>query len=424
MRLDEAMDFIHAASWRGSCLGLERIRTLMALLGDPQKELRFVHVAGTNGKGSVCAMLSSILTRAGHRTGLYTSPHLLRVNERIRIDGADISDAELCELCALVKPAVDRMEADPPTEFERITAMALLHFQRRRCDVVVLEVGLGGRLDSTNVIDAPDAAVITDLSLEHTQVLGSTLEAIAAEKAGIIKRGTRVVLSGQTLEVVQVVRRRCEALGCPLLVTEPERVHAHACGLSGQTLDYRTRQALRLRLSGVYQRRNAAAALDTVDVLRELGYVIPEEAVYTGLAETVWPGRFEILQTSPLVIVDGAHNPAGVAELAESLLACLPGKKLTLLMGVMADKDYADMVRTMAPFARDFITVTPESERALPSQALAEQIRALTGLPVRSCGTVREGLALALAGKGPDDAVCAFGSLYQAGDVRAYFGNC
>lgn len=423
MRLEEAMDFIHAASWRGSCLGLERIRTLMALLGDPQKSLRFVHVAGTNGKGSVCAMLSSVLTKSGYRTGLFTSPHLLRMNERIRIDGADISDEELCALCELVKPAVDRMEADPPTEFERITAMALLHFQRHGCGVVVWEVGLGGRLDSTNVIDAPDAAVITDLSLEHTQVLGSTLTQIAGEKAGIIKRGTHVILSGQTEEVEQVIRRRCEALDCPLLLTEPERVHVRARTLSGQTLDYRVRKAVRLRLSGSYQRRNAAVALDTIDVLRELGYIIPEEAVYAGLAETVWPGRFEVLQSAPLVLVDGAHNPAGVAELAESLSAFLPGRKLTLLMGVMADKDYSDMIRTMAPFARDFIAVTPESERALPARELAEQIRALTGLPVRCCDTVRAGLALALEDCGPDDALCAFGSLYQAGDVRAYFGK-
>ena len=215
MNLTEAMEFIHAASWRGSCLGLERITELMARLGDPQRELRFIHVAGTNGKGSVCAMLASVLTRAGYRTGLYTSPHLFRVNERIKVDGADVSDAELTELAALVKPAADSM-ADPPTEFERITAMALLYFARRRCGAVVLEVGLGGRLDSTNVIGPPEAAVVTDLSLEHTAVLGDTLEQIAGEKAGIIKPGASVVLSAQSAEAENVIRRRCAELGCPL----------------------------------------------------------------------------------------------------------------------------------------------------------------------------------------------------------------
>ena len=422
MNLTEATEFIHAASWRGSCLGLERITELMARLGDPQRELRFIHVAGTNGKGSVCAMLASVLTRAGYRTGLYTSPHLFRVNERIKVDGADVSDAELTELAALVKPAADSM-ADPPTEFERITAMALLYFARRRCDAVVLEVGLGGRLDSTNVIGPPEAAVVTDLSLEHTAVLGDTLEQIAGEKAGIIKPGASVVLSAQSAEAENVIRRRCAELGCSLRVTEPQALRLRACGLFGQTLDYRDRRELRLCLSGSYQLKNAAAALDTVDVLRERGWAVPEEAVRAGLAETVWPARFEVLQTQPLVLVDGAHNPAGAAELSASLSACLPGRKLTMVMGVMADKDHSDMIRTLAPHAADFVTVTPESERALPARELAERIRSLTGLPVRCGGSVRDGLALALEGKGPDGAVCAFGSLYQAGEVRAYFGK-
>ncbi|WP_369281948.1 folylpolyglutamate synthase/dihydrofolate synthase family protein [Oscillibacter sp. GMB15532] len=423
MNLSQALEFIHATSWQGSRLGLERIEELMELLGNPQKRLKFIHVAGTNGKGSVCAMLSEILTRAGYTTGLYTSPHLFRINERMKVNGADISDEELTDLARQVKPLVDGMP-DQPTEFERITAMALLYFQQKNCDVVVLEVGLGGRLDSTNVIDAPDVAVITHIALEHTDVLGDTLTKIAGEKAGIIKPGAEVVLSGQTEEVETVVRGVCAQRGCALRVTDSTAQMLLAHDLDGQTFDYGDRKALRLRLIGNYQYQNAAVVLDTVDVLRERrGYTIPESAVREGLLAVTWPGRFEILQKNPLVLVDGAHNPDGVRELAGGLSAYLPGRKLTMVMGVMADKDYDDMIRTVAPFAKEFIAVTPESERALPSGALCARIAELTGLPARSGGDVKSGMAMAMDGKGPEDIVCAFGSLYQVGEVRAFFGR-
>lgn len=423
MNFVEAMDFIHCTSWQGSRLGLERITELMALLGDPQKHLKFIHVAGTNGKGSVCAMLSEILSRAGYDTGLYTSPHLFRINERMKVNGADISDGDLAEIASEVAPAVAKM-ADAPTEFERITAMALLYFWKKHCDVVVLEVGLGGRLDSTNVIGAPEAAVITHLALEHTEVLGDTLEKIAAEKAGIIKPGADVVLAAQSTEAETVVRQVCQDRGCALRVTDPAAETLRGCGLAGQTLDYRERKDLRLRLLGDYQYQNVSVVLDTVDVLRERrGYVIPETAVEQGLAEVSWPGRFEVLQKEPLVLVDGAHNPDGVSELVKCLSAYLPGKKITFVMGVMADKDYADMIRMMQPFAKEFVAVTPQSERALPAEELRSKIETLTGLPARCGGDVKTGLALAMHGKGVGDIVCAFGSLYQVGEVRAYFGR-
>ncbi len=422
MNFSEALDFIHATSWQGSRLGLARIEELMTLLGNPQKQLRFIHVAGTNGKGSVCAMLSEILARAGYTTGLYTSPHLFRVNERMKVNGADISDEELTHLAEQVAPVVAQME-DSPTEFERITAMALLYFQKKHCDVVVLEVGLGGRLDSTNVIDAPDAAIITNIALEHTEVLGDTLTKIAGEKSGIIKPGADVILSAQSAEVEAVVRRTCEERGCALRVTDPDAEKLNACDLSGQTLDYRDRKELRLRLLGDYQYKNVSVALDTVDVLNARGYKIPESAVRAGLSEVLWPGRFEVLQQNPLVLVDGAHNPDGVSELVRCLSAYLPHRKMTLVMGVMADKDYADMIRMMAPFATEFVAVTPESERALPAEDLRTKIETLTGVPARCGGDVKSGLALAMSGKDPEDIVCAFGSLYQVGEIRAYFGR-
>lgn len=423
MNLTEALAFIHATSWQGSRLGLERIETLMGLLGDPQKQTKFIHVAGTNGKGSVCAMVSAILTRAGYTTGLYTSPHLLRVNERMKVDGKEITDGELAALAAQVKPVVGQME-DQPTEFERITAMALLYFQQKHCDAVVLEVGLGGRLDSTNVIGPPEVAAVTDIGLEHTEVLGDTLEKIAAEKAGIIKPGADVVLAGQAVEVETVVRRVCEQQGCPLRITDGALEKLVSCDLDGQILNYRNRNNLRLRLIGDYQYKNAAVALDVIDTLVERrGFRIPESAVTEGLASVVWPGRFEVLRHDPLVLVDGAHNPGGVSELAKCLRTYLPGRKMTMLMGVMADKGYGDMIRMAAPFATDFVAVTPESERAMGSAALRTEIETLTGLPARDGGGVKQGLALAMEGKGADDIICAFGSLYQVGEIRSYFGK-
>ena len=413
MNEQEALAFLHGADWRGSQLGLSRIRELMGLLGDPQRDLRFVHVAGTNGKGSISAMLSAILTAAEYRTGLYTSPHLLRYNERIQVNGEEISDRDFCLAAEAVSACAEHM-ADPPTEFERLTAMALWHFQQVRCRIVVLEVGLGGRMDATNVIDAPEAAVITQLGLEHTRELGGTLRRIAGEKSGILKPGCAAVLCRQEPEAEQVVRETCGRLGVPLVVTEEVRLAGG--GWDGQVLDYRERRVIRLGLLGGYQRRNAAAALDTVDVLNARGFCIPEQAVRRGLAGVSWPGRFSLLRRDPWVIVDGAHNPNGAAELADSLRQYFPGQKITFVIGVMADKDCANILRAAVPLARVFFTVTPASPRAMNSGALAELIRGRFRVMAVDAETVSQGIRLALgaAGQGP---VCVMGALYQVGEA-------
>lgn len=423
MTLAQALDFMHPTPIPQARLGLERIQELMARLGDPQKQLHFIHVAGTNGKGSVCAMLAAVLQRAGYVTGLYTSPHLQTVHERMKVNGVNISDEELIELVREVKPAADRME-DSPTEFERITAMALVYFQKKGCDVVVLEVGLGGRLDSTNVIEAPDAAVITHIALEHTEYLGDTRAKIAGEKAGIIKEGAPVILYRQSEEVLQVVRQVCQDRRAPLTVTQPEQMALRSDSLDGQCFDYRDRADLRLALLGPYQLDNAAVVLDCVDVLnRERGYHIPERAVREGLEQVCWPGRFEVLMTRPLVIVDGAHNPDGVEQLARSVRTYLPGRKATFVMAVMADKDYRDMIRTVAPYARGFVAVAPDYGRALDAESLRSAMEEETGLPSLCGGSIRGGLRLAMQASAPEDAVVVFGSLYQVGEVRTYFGK-
>ena len=421
MTSEELSHFLHASSWQSSRLGLERMETLMTLLGHPERQLRFIHVAGTNGKGSIAAMLSSILTQAGYTTGMYTSPHLLQVNERMKINGIDISNEELLTLAESVRLAVEEM-SDPPTEFERITAMALLYFQRRACQVVVLEVGLGGRLDATNVIPAPDAAVIANIALEHTAVLGNTLEQIAREKAGIIKKGSSVVLYRQGPSVEAVVRDVCQQQGASLFVTDPARGRTVSRTLEGQTLNYRDRNHLFLPLPGAYQAKNAFAALEAVDALvREKGYRISEEAIRRGVALVRWPGRLEVLRHDPLVLVDGAHNPDGVEALTASLKEYFSKKRLTFVMGVMADKNYVEMLRMVTPLARRFITVTPESERALSSAQLADQIRRQFHIPAQDGGSISSGLSLALTLCSPEDVICVFGSLYQAGIVREFF---
>ena len=420
MTQSEAMEFIQSAGWLGCRPGLKRITDLMERLGNPQKELRYVHITGTNGKGSTAAMLSSILQQAGYRVGLFTSPHLRLYNERIQINGRMISDQDLCTTAEAVKAASDCM-AHSPTEFERFTAMALLYFQRKNCDIVVLEVGLGGSLDSTNVIPAPEAAVITQIGLEHTEYLGSTLEEIAATKAGIIKPGCDTVLCAQSQSVEAVVGARCTACGSPLHLTAPARLQHCVYTLQGQQFDYRQRENLHLGLLGTYQSSNAAVVLDTVDALRGRSWDIPETAIRRGLSATVWPGRFEKMQDAPLVFLDGAHNPNGVEALVRCLSTYLPGRKVTFVMGVMADKDYGAMLERIGPLAQRFITVTPDCIRAMPSGQLRSEILARFSLPVQSATSVESGISLALETCRETDAICIFGSLYQAGAAREFF---
>lgn len=415
MTYQEAIDFIHAADWKGSVLGLERIIELMDILGNPQDTLKFVHVAGTNGKGSTSVMLSTILAKSGYKTGLYTSPHLQKYNERIKVNGVDISDEDLIWAAEEVQAAVSKM-ADVPTEFERFTAMSLVYFAKQACDIVVFEVGLGGRMDSTNLIHAPEVAIIANLGLEHTEVLGDTIEKIAFEKAGIIKPGCHVVLYHQSKEAMDVVKAKAKECGCKLTETDPSKQALIKSDLFGQTIDYRNRKGLVLRLLGTYQYSNCAVVLDTIDALISRGYSISEEAVKQGLAEVRWPGRFEVLSRNPLVMLDGAHNPNGVEELAKCVEKFLPGQKVTFAFGVMADKDYRQMIGTIKPYAHSFIALGPKYYRALSSDKLTEAIKEETGLPVIDAGDVANGVKLAFK-EALNRPVVIFGSLYQVGEV-------
>lgn len=411
----EAIEYIENQGWSETRLGLDRTRTLLAALGNPQEKLRFVHVAGSNGKGSTCAMLDSILRCAGYRTGLYTSPYIEHFNERMRVNGEDIPAAELARITERVKSIAESMD-DHPSQFELVTAIAMQYFYERRCDIVVLEVGMGGTLDSTNVIPAPEVAVITNIGLEHTEYLGSTITEIAAAKAGIIKPGCSAVCYDGDLSATAVVEKVCHSCGVNLHRADFAQLEAITETLDGQRFRYRGEEHT-ISLLGDHQLKNAAVVLETVDALSERDWDIPAQSVERGLREAKWPARLEVLGRTPLFVLDGGHNPQCAAALAESLRRLLPGKKSVFVMGVLADKDYAAMVDAVLPLAGRFVCVTPNSARALPAGDLCEFLRS-RGAAAEACGSVDEGLLKALIASGENWRVVAFGSLYMAGAVR------
>lgn len=477
MDWNEAIALLHGANWKHTKIGLERMRDFMHALGDPQEKLRYVHIAGTNGKGSACVMTQSILTAAGFRTGLYISPHLDQFNERLSIDGQMISDAELRRLAARVRAAAETL-GEEPTDFEMITAMAFCWFEEQHCALVVLEVGMGGRLDATNVISSPEVCAIMHIGLDHTEFLGDTVEKVAAEKAGILKPGADCVLYHQLPGVMEVVQKRfadvnpdaagttdgafdiahsnhvgasTKSAAARLVITDPSAFTARARTIDGQVFDYCARRHLRIQLLGNYQMENAMAVLDIIDCLIRRGWGISEDAIRAGLAQATWPGRFEVLSREPLLIVDGAHNPNGVEALVDTIRAYFPDQKINFVMGVMKDKDYHTMLRLIAPYAARFITELPDAHRALRPEQLKSEIRAYFDGPIETADSVTAAVkrameiaersmdhdsidaaqarrAMNLAGDSIDEGymcrqpitIC-FGSLYQVAEIRNYF---
>ena len=418
MNYESAMEYIHAVQWAGHKPGLTRTRTLLAALGDPHKRLKFIHVAGTNGKGSTAAMLASCLQAAGYCVGLYTSPFINRFNERIQVDGRQIEDEELVRLVEKIRPAADAM-TDVPTEFEIITALGMLYFSERKCDIVVLEVGLGGTLDSTNVIDPPECAVITALGMDHVRELGPTLADIASAKAGIIKKGRPVVSYGGVPEADAVIAAKAEEMNAPLTVVDFNKLRQDGGNLDEVTFDFDGLNGVKLPLIGSYQPKNAAVAITTLRVLREKGWNIPEDAIRQGLETVRWPGRFELLRYDPAFLLDGSHNAHGMRATVQSLRDRFPGEKFVFLVSIMADKDVSEMLTLLEPLAKCFVTVAAHTPRAMPAEQLAEEIRT-AGFEAEVAPGIREGVAraLELGGNGP---VCALGTLYFSGDVRQAF---
>ena len=430
MTYREALDFISAQPRFAprkladgeEPFNLNAIRTLLSLLGDPQKDLRFVHIAGTNGKGSTMAFLSSVLMEAGLRVGIYTSPFLERFTERIRMGEEEIPEADLGRCAETVRDAVAVMEAREeaiPSEFELVCAMAFLWFRERKADLVVLEVGLGGRLDATNVIDCPELAIITAIGLDHMETLGDTLPKIAWEKAGIIKAGGNVLAAPQSPAVDAVFQTVCwerkatlHKAALPVRTARPD--------LNGQSFDLPGYAGLHIALLGTYQIENAALAAQGAALLRDLGWPVTDEAIRRGLDRAAWPGRFELLQRDPAVLIDGAHNPDGAEALRLSLETYFPGTKIVFVAGVLRDKDYGGMFDAVLPLADRFYTIAPPTPRALSAHALADHLRG-RGAEAVPCPSIREAVEAAVEHAGTDGVVCAFGSLYYIGQVRALF---
>lgn len=407
----EALEYIHSVNWTFCKPGLERITELCKALGDPQKDLRFIHVAGTNGKGSFCSMTESILRAAGYKTGLYTSPYIKVFNERMQVNGEMISDAELAELTEYVKPIADAM-TDKPTEFELITAIAFEYFKRHECDVVVLEAGMGGRLDSTNIIREPILSVITGIALDHTAFLGDTIEKIAAEKAGIIKDARPVLFGGEDEDARRVIENRAREIGSGFFAVDYEKLTNVNATLDGTTLDFSEHKNIKINLLGLYQPRNAAVVLSAVDILRGEGMDIPESAVRKGLESARWQARFEILSREPLVIFDGAHNPEGIDSAVKSIGHYFGGQKIYVMTGVLKDKDYEVIATRLSEIASRAFVMTPENPRALAAEEYA-QILGEKGIDAKAYGSIKEAFGAAKKAAREDGIplVC-LGSLY------------
>ena len=420
--IEETLAYIHNVKWQKRKPGLERTRELLAALGNPEISLKFVHVAGTNGKGSTCACIASILRAAGYKTGLYISPFVLRFNERMQINGEQISDDELIRLTGEIQPYADVMQ-DTPTEFEVISALAMRYFLDNNCDVVVLEVGMGGEFDSTNVIESPEVAVITAIGFDHVKELGPELADIARAKAGIIKPGCPVVIYGGEAEADAVFERVSFERGAILRKTDFSRIGRREFSPNGARFEFEPYGEVEIPLAGLYQPKNAAVAVTAVEVLRENGYAIDETDILTGLARVVWPGRFEVLGFNPVFILDGTHNPQGIEATAESFRVIYKDRKAVFLIGVMADKDIDTMIPVIAPLAEAFVAVKADVPRAMETHVLAEKLSAY-GIPVCAFNDIGEGVKYAIGRAGSSGIVCSIGTLYFSPAVREAYSRC
>ena len=416
MTVQEVIDYIHSANWMGSVPCLSRTQNLLTMMGNPEKKLKFVHIAGTNGKGSTAAMVASILTKAGYRTGLYTSPYIYRFHERMQIDGEQIADEDLVEIAEMVKPLADSLDQHP-REFELVCCIAFEYFARKNCDIVVLEVGMGGAFDATNVIDCPEVAVITNIGLDHTDFLGNTLEEIAETKAGIFKEGGHAVVYRGTPGVEAVFERVCAEKNIKLHKADFEGLVNKSRSLFGQTFDCGERKDIELPLLGEHQMFNASVVLSIADALIEQGWKITEEQIREGLKQVTWPGRFDIVSRDPLFIIDGGHNPQCIEALVKNIQDYLTGRRVIALVGVLADKDYADMFRPVMELVEQFVCITPDSPRKMEADDLAAYLRGV-GAKAEGCGEMVHGIRRCLELAGDDGVVLCFGSLYSIGAVK------
>ncbi|WP_028828432.1 bifunctional folylpolyglutamate synthase/dihydrofolate synthase [Proteocatella sphenisci] len=426
----QALNYIENTGKFGSRLGLENVKNLLEILGNPQNNLEIIHVAGTNGKGSTCSYINNMLVYQGYNVGLYTSPYLEEFNERIRINNSNISDEELAQSISTVKKAIDKIldsGFEHPTEFEIITATAYLYFSEKNVDFAVIEVGLGGRLDATNVC-TPVISAITSIGMDHTQYLGETLAEIAFEKAGIIKENIPVVLYQQSKEVELVISEICNLRKSDLYITQNDNIEYISENIHGQTVNIEEMghlySGIEIRLPGRHQAKNLAVALSVIRILEMSGKIsqIDTEALYGSIRDTRWPGRMEIITENPMTIIDGAHNPDGAGILREAIERYLKGKKINLVFGMLSDKDIYSVAEILVPCVQKVIITEPESPRAANVKEVHDLISKInksdTVLEIIEIPQIKEAVNYAQKTASEDEVVVYAGSLYMIGKVR------
>jgi dihydrofolate synthase/folylpolyglutamate synthase len=422
MTYEEAREFIDQSNQYGSVLGLDTITNLLDRLQNPQEQLKVIHVAGTNGKGSTTAFLAAILTASGYRVGRYNSPAVFSYRERIQIASDYITEEGVCDAIAVIQPICEAMVREGfahPTSFEIETAMAMLYFQRQQVDFAVIEVGLGGRLDATNVIRKPICCIITSISMDHMQFLGDSLGKITKEKAGIIKKGAPVVTVNKSPEVLFVLKQTCNDIGTSIVVANTEEASPTEFSPEGTMFRYLD-QEYTIPLLGLHQIDNAILAIETARILNQCGYTINDKAIKNGLLEAKWRGRFEILRRKPYVIMDGAHNEDAALQLKEAIQLYFTNRRIIFIMGVFADKNYRRILEITAPLAQVILTITPNNTRALDSSQLAMEAKQYGGATVIDAGTIQQALTRAYEEATEEDVIIAFGSLSFLGELSDF----
>ena len=418
MKYTECLDYIESLSVYGIRPGLDSISQLLSRLGNPQDDLSFVHIAGTNGKGSTLAYVSTILKCAGYKVGRYISPTIFDYCERIQVGETKISKKALGEYMDRVKEACDGMLSEGlthPSPFEVETAIAFLYFKDRKCDIVVMEAGMGGALDATNVIHNTKVAVLASISMDHMQFLGDDLSQIATQKAGIIKAGCYVVSTMQMPQAMQVIKRECEKMHVPLWVSDESKATRIRYGLEKQSFSYGEYKDVEISQAGLYQLQNAVLAMDVIQALRNQGYVVSDKAMYKGLLATTWLGRFSVVGKKPYFVVDGAHNEDAAEKLAEAISFYFTNKRIIYIMGMLRDKECEKVIEKTARFAAQIITITPpENKRAMDGYELAGLV-AKENPNVTAASSVEEAVELAKLLAGREDVIIAFGSLSYLG---------
>lgn len=419
MDKEEIIDFIENRPWIRNKCRLDRMGELLKALGNPHKKLKYIHIAGSNGKGSASAMFTSILMVAGYKVGTFTSPHLIEYNERFCINNAPINDEDLSLIVQKIK---DVRLSFVPGVFEILTAIAFVYFQMKKVDIVVLEVGLGGKYDATNIIEKSELSVLMNIGLEHTEILGNTLEEIASEKAGIIKRNGDVVAYDNKKEVSLVFKKVAKEKNANIKIVDFNSIEIINEGLNKQTFNYGKYKNVELGLLGKHQFYNASVVIEGIKILVKKGYNIDDSNIINGLKDVKWDARLSILNKKPLFILDGAHNPQCADALKISLPKILRNKKAIMIYGSLKDKNYLSIIEMMSPYAKEFICLTPNSSRALKASTLASIIKK-KGIKACYCKNAYNAILKAFNKAKDNDVIIAFGSLYLAGEIKDAFNK-